>query len=148
MDAHFAGTDLRVDRIVSSTAARAWSTAHLFQASFDNQIPVTSRRDLFHAGSMDILAIALEEASMNDDACIMLVGHNPGMHDLALFLCGKGEQHEVARLQTKFPTGALAAFDLPGLPMPDEQPGSQLQAGRLLRFVRPKELPMAKDLGL
>lgn len=148
MGAHFAGTDLRVDRIVSSTAARAWSTAQLFQASLDNQIPMTRRHDLYHAGSMDILAIALEEAGGNNDARIMLVGHNPGMHDLALFLCGEGERAEVARLQTKFPTGALAEFDLPGLPMPDGQPRSQLQAGRLLRFVRPKDLPVAKELGL
>ena len=148
MGAHFAGTDLRVDRIVSSTAARAWSTARLFQASFDNQIPMTSRRDLYHAGSMDILAIALEEAGDDNDARIMLVGHNPGMHDLALFLCGKSERAEVARLQTKFPTGALAEFDLPGWPLVDVRPRSLHHAGRLLRFVRPKDLPAAKELGL
>lgn len=148
MGAHFAGTDLRVDRIVSSTATRAWSTARLFQASFDNQIPLTSRRDLYHAGPNDLLAIAMEEASMNDAARIMLVGHNPGMHDLALFLCGEGEPHEVARLRAKFPTGAMAEFDLPGLPIADVQPRSKSQAGRLLHFVRPKDLPMAKELGL
>ena len=148
MGAHFTGTDLRVDRIVSSTAARAWSTAHLFQASFDNQIPLKSRRDLYHAGCMDILAIALEEAGADNDARIMLVGHNPGMHNLALFLCGEGEPAEVARLQTKFPTGALAELELQGWPQADIQPPLQPQAGRLLRFVRPKDLPMAKELGL
>ena len=148
MGAHFAGTDLRVDRIISSTAVRAWSTARLFQASFDNQIPVTSRRDLYHAGSMDILAIALEEAGGENDARIMLVGHNPGMYDLALFLCGEGEPHEAARLRAKFPTGALAEFDLPGLPLADVRPRLKPQAGHLLRFVRPKDLPVAKELGL
>lgn len=148
MGAYFAGTNLRVDRIVSSTAARAWSTARLFQASFDNQIPVTSRRDLYHAGSMDILAIALEEAGGDNDARIMLVGHNPGMHDLALFLCGEGEPDQVARLQAKFPTAALAEFDLPEPPQEVVLPRLQPHAGRLLRFVRPKDLPMAKELGL
>lgn len=148
MGAYFAGTDLRVDRIVSSTAARAWSTACLFQASFDNQIPVTSRHDLYHAGTMDILAIALEEADGDNDARIMLVGHNPGMHDLALFLCGEGERAEVARLQAKFPTGALAELELQGWPQIDVQPRLQPQKGRLLRFVRPKDLPVAKALGL
>ncbi len=142
MGAHFAGTDLRVDRIVSSTAARAWATARLFRQSFDKQIPLTSRRDLYHADAMDILAVALQEANRDNDARIMLVGHNPGMHDLALFLCGKGEPDEVARLREKFPTGALAEFELPGRPVMGVPPRLQSGAGRLLRFVRPKDLPM------
>lgn len=144
MGAHFAGTDLRVDRIVSSTAARAASTARLFQENFDPRIPITNRRDLYHADARDLLAVAMEEADGGDDARIMLVGHNPGMHDLALFLCGEGDPDRVARLQAKFPTGALAEFDLPGLPVADVQPNG----GRLLRFVRPKDLPAAKRLGL
>jgi phosphohistidine phosphatase len=97
MGAHFAKSDLGVDRIVSSTAARAWSTARLFRESFDPRIPLGRRRELYHADSMDLLAIALEEARSDDDR-IMLVGHNPGMHDLALFLCGEGQPEEVARL--------------------------------------------------
>jgi phosphohistidine phosphatase len=145
---HFAGSDLRVDRIVSSTAARAWSTARLFREAFDRRIPLASRRDLYHADSMDLLAIALEEAYRNDQTRIMLVGHNPGMHDLAIDLCGEGEPEAVARLRTKFPTGALAEFDLPGQPGLDIHPGSRQQPGRLLRFVRPKDLPLAKTLPL
>jgi len=144
MGAYFADTDLRVDRIVSSTAVRAQSTTRLFQESFDHRIPLTSHRDLYHADRMDLLAVALEEAGSDDDARIMLVGHNPGMHDLALFLCGEGEPEKVARLRSKFPTAALAEFDLPGYTGANAQPG----AGRLLRFVRPKDLPAARELGL
>lgn len=147
MGTHFADTDLRIDRIVSSTAVRARSTAQLFREAFDNRVALTSRRDLYHADAMDLLAIALEEASGDDDARIMLVAHNPGMHDLALFLCGQGEPAEVARLQAKFPTGALAEFDLAeraeaGVQrrLRDQLLG-QSGAGRLLRFVRPKDLP-------
>jgi len=141
MGAYFAGTDLRIDRIVSSTAARALSTARLIQQSFDERVPLASRRDLYHADPRDLLAIALEEAGSDNDARILLVGHNPGMHELALYLCGQGEADEVARLQAKFPTGALAEFDLPA---EDARAG----AGRLIRFVRPKDLPKAKALGL
>jgi len=144
MGAHFAGSDLRVDRIVSSTAARAQSTARLFRESFDDQVALTTRRDLYHADAMDILAIAVEEADANEDARILLVGHNPGMHDLALFLCGEGEPDEVARLRAKFPTGALAEFELNRPPNGDVSP----QRARLLRFVRPKDLSKAKELGL
>ncbi len=144
MGKYFAGSDLRVDRIVSSTAARAWSTARLFRESFDRRIPLASRRDLYHADSLDLLSIALEEANRDDDARIMLVGHNPGMHDLALALHGEGRPEDAARLRAKFPTGALAEFDLPDQPTVDLHAG----AGRLLRFVRPKDLPMAQTLRL
>jgi phosphohistidine phosphatase len=144
MGAHCAGTELRVDRIVSSTATRAWSTARRFQAAFDSQIPLASRRDLYHADAMDILAVALDEAGGDEDARILLVGHNPGMHDLARLLCGEGEADRAARLQAKFPTGALAEFDLPGLPASTARPHS----ARLLRFLRPKDLPNARALKL
>lgn len=137
MGAYFAGTGLRMDRIVSSTATRAWSTACLFGEAFDERIPLTRRRDLYHADRIDLLSIAVEEAKGDDDARILLVGHNPGMHDLALFLCGEGDPDDVARLRTKFPTAALAEFDLALASSVDGPPG----AGRLLRFVRPRDLP-------
>ena len=143
MGAYFGGTNLRVDRIVSSTAARAWATARLFQQAFDKRIPLASRRDLYHAEAMDLLVVALEEAHSDNDARIMLVGHNPAMHDLALFLCGKGEPDEVGRLRAKFPTAALAEFDLPEPFVMNGQPRLPSTAGRLLRFVRPKDLPLA-----
>lgn len=144
MGRHFAGSDLRVDRIVSSSAARAWSTARLFQEAFDPAVPLTSRRDLYHADEMDLLAVALEEAGDDEDARVMIVGHNPGMHDLALFLCGQGDPVQVGRLRWKFPTGALAEFALSVKPMGDVPAHS----ARLVRFVRPKDLPTAKELRL
>jgi phosphohistidine phosphatase len=44
-------------------------------------------------------------------ASLMLIGHNPGLQDLALLLAASGD--ELERLRTKFPTAALAtlAFD-------------------------------------
>jgi phosphohistidine phosphatase len=41
----------------------------------------------------------------------MLIGHNPGLHELALSLASAGD--ELERLEVKFPTAALATFDLP-----------------------------------
>ncbi len=143
MGAHFAGTDLRIDRIISSTAARALATARLFRQSFNDQIPLTSHAGLYHAGELTLLSLAGEEAGGDEGARIMLVGHNPGMHDLALLLCSEGHPDDVARLQAKFPTGALAEFDLPVQRMMDRQPEA-----RLVRFVRPKDLPKARELRL
>lgn len=71
---------------------------------------------------------------------VLLVGHNPGLHDLAvLLLAGQGAtapRQAVAHLKQGYPTGALAEFSIPG-------PWHQLDAGggQLVRFLRPRDLP-------
>jgi phosphohistidine phosphatase len=41
-------------------------------------------------------------------ASVMLIGHNPGLHQLALALASAGD--ELERLEAKFPTAALATL--------------------------------------
>jgi phosphohistidine phosphatase len=41
---------------------------------------------------------------------VMLIGHNPGLHQLALALASTGD--ELERLGAKFPTAALATIEL------------------------------------
>lgn len=78
---------------------------------------------------------------------VMLIGHNPGMHELALLLVrarattarhGHDDMSSRAmeRLAAGFPTGALAEFGIAG-------PWRQLEAGggQLIRFLRPRDLP-------
>jgi len=66
-------------------------------------------------------------------ASVMLVGHNPGLHQLALALASSGD--ELGRLEAKFPTAALATLDVP-------RPWSRLAPGdaTLSAFVVPKQL--------
>ena len=67
---------------------------------------------------------------------VMMIGHNPGMHALALELTGKGDRKLIAELATKFPTGALAvlSFDVPA--WGKIKSGS----GHLVAFVTPRAL--------
>ena len=67
---------------------------------------------------------------------LMLIGHNPGIADLALRLAGHGDRYALARMRAKYPTCALAVLDLPG------ENWRTLAAGaaRLDRFVTPKGL--------
>jgi phosphohistidine phosphatase len=69
---------------------------------------------------------------------VMLIGHNPGLHELAVTLAGPLDPANEAmrRLGEKYPTGALAEFTVPG-------PWRTLAAGgaRLVRFVAPRDLP-------
>jgi phosphohistidine phosphatase len=75
---------------------------------------------------------------------VMLVGHNPGLHELALLLLGprglKSPQpavrHATELLAAAYPTGALAEFSIAG-------PWRQLSEGDglLVRFLRPRDFP-------
>lgn len=69
----------------------------------------------------------------------MLIGHNPTMQELVLELAdagtGSARDSELAQIQRKFPTGALATLTF-------ECGWSELAPGcaRLVAFVRPKQL--------
>ena len=98
--------------------------------------PVVKPMDaLYLANADEILeVIAGVDAAVG---CVLVVGHNPGLHEAAIRLAGTGQHMdgELAQLQASFPTGALAVFGCPdwaGLP----QRGATLE-----RFVVPRDLP-------
>jgi phosphohistidine phosphatase len=64
---------------------------------------------------------------------VMVIGHNPGIQDLALRLARAGS--ESARVRSKFPTAALATLQFNG-GWRELAPGS----AELVSFVKPKEL--------
>ena len=49
-----------------------------------------------------------------DTEVAMLIGHNPGMQDLAVRLAGSGDAPALVQVATKFPTGAVAALSFEG----------------------------------
>ncbi len=66
---------------------------------------------------------------------VMLIGHNPGMHELAMLLGGTSAANEVSsRLSAGFPTAALAEFSV-------GTQWRQLDAAgtRLVRFLTPRD---------
>ncbi len=71
---------------------------------------------------------------------VLLLGHNPGMHELAVTLLGAAADElanaDIRRLTEGYPTGALAEFAVPG-------PWAGLAAGggHLTRFLSPRDLP-------
>jgi phosphohistidine phosphatase len=66
---------------------------------------------------------------------VLVIGHNPGMEDLAKSLCGPGSGKAAAELNRKFPTAALARFVF-------DARWSQLGQIKvqLTDFVRPRDL--------
>ena len=66
----------------------------------------------------------------------MLVAHEPGIRELALLLAGTGDAEARARMEEKFPTGALAALEVPA----DHWRSIASGDAELLWFVTPKSL--------
>ncbi|BDZ40279.1 SixA phosphatase family protein [Microbacterium suwonense] len=75
---------VRLQRIVSSSATRARSTADEYASAFG--LRVVEEPALYAASAGTILEVA---AALPDDVEVaMLVGHNPGMHDAVADLTG------------------------------------------------------------
>jgi phosphohistidine phosphatase len=49
-----------------------------------------------------------------DVRCLLLIGHNPGLEDLAIRLAGAGKRSLRDELALKFPTAALALLTFTG----------------------------------
>jgi phosphohistidine phosphatase len=65
---------------------------------------------------------------------VMLVGHNPGLHNLALVLASRGA--DLPKLEEKFPTGALATLVVHGESWTALGPGE----AELVDYVVPRQL--------
>lgn len=65
---------------------------------------------------------------------LLLIGHNPGVHGLAMMLSGSGDALTLAKLAEKFPTAALAVLSFDCAHWRDIKPGM----GRLETFMTPK----------
>jgi phosphohistidine phosphatase len=71
----------------------------------------------------------------------LVVGHNPGLQALAELLIAAGDVETRGRLLEKFPTAALAVIDFPS----DQWPKLHAKAGRLDRFLAPRQLERPTD---
>src|SRR5208282_2386131 len=72
---------------------------------------------------------------------LLIVGHNPGLHDLAVRLIASGDIEARARVNEKLPTSGLVVIDLPL----DDWTRLHAKAGRLERFVSPRLIAEATD---
>ena len=125
--------DLLPGHIACSPAVRANQTALLVckGAGMDTGC-ITHDKRLYHAGPGDLLKII--DDMPNTAERQMLVGHNPGLEDLLLYLAGTSAV-DPARNKI-LPTATLAHLQIPdGIhPLPS---GS----ARLVTLQRPRDLP-------
>ena len=128
--------DLRPDLVLVSTAVRARATWDIVQQSLAApHIHAVHLADLYGAEPAQLLAM-VRAAAVEDPKRLMLVGHNPGFHEIALSLIVGGDAAGCAALAGNMPTSGLAVIDFPV----DTWDDVAFRGGQLRQFVSPKLL--------
>ena len=118
------------DLALVSPAVRTRETWRLVAAQLPQPPAARFPETLYDATARDILA-EIRQASADT---ILVVGHNPGLEDLALSLTDeRSDAAALARIRQKFATGALARFRVEG-------DWSTLVKATLVDFLRPGDL--------
>jgi phosphohistidine phosphatase len=97
------------DLLIHSGAARAKQTAEIFASEWGRDVMLKEDVGLYDASIATLLAHT--RALGHEHKRVGLVGHNPGLGELATALTGSGAEPEVRRLAAKYPTGAVVVLD-------------------------------------
>jgi len=120
-----AANDVRPELVLCSTAERARATLELVLPGLGTP-DVGIEAALYHASAESLLD-RLQALEPGLDS-VLLIGHNPGLHDLAHVLAPPGPD--------EFPTGALAELRLEIEAWSEARPG----CGLLQQLVQPRSL--------
>jgi phosphohistidine phosphatase len=132
--AYMARHGLSPDHVIVSTARRTRETWERLAPAFSPAPPVTFEARLYDSVPETILAIVKETGRASPT--LLLIGHNPGLHDTARLLIASGDVEARERLNEGMPTAALAVIDFVGKDWRKLHP----RGGRLERFVSPRSL--------
>ena len=134
MGAYLARTGMVPSLVLASSATRALETLDLVIAGWPSKPAVRKLKSLYRAMPREMLR-RIQAIGREPDR-VMVIGHNPGIADLANWLCAQGNAEQRAGLARKFPTGAVAVLEF------DVEDWSEVDAetGRLVDFATPKQI--------
>lgn len=120
--------------VLCSSARRTRDTLALVLPELKIEPEVSYLDALYHASPAEMLEIV--QAIQPGASRIMLVGHNPELHALALDMVGSGPKHLRDRLGEKYPTAGLAVINFnSGL-----WSNLAINSGSLNLFLTPRDL--------
>lgn len=123
---------LAPDLVLVSSARRTLETLEALEPWTDT--PLIEAMDSLYLATAGQLLDAVRDVPETVRS-VLLIAHNPGMHDLALTLCTDPGTPSARQLAAGFPTAALAEFTI-SAPWSRITPGG----GRLVRFLTPRGL--------
>lgn len=120
-------------KAIVSTARRTRETwSHL--SDIFGTCDMSLEDDLYLAGERGIRDLITDNDSVGT---LIVIGHNPGLHDLALSIlraAGSSDHQAAIRIAAKLPTGAAVLFEA-------SEDGAFVPAHfRLRNFIKPKDL--------
>jgi phosphohistidine phosphatase len=131
------GSPYRPDVVLVSPALRArqtWDGIAPLLAETGADTEVAYLPDLYLADPADLLRI-VRDAATHDPRSLMLIGHNPGLHEIALMLAGTtGDFATRHALAGNLPTSGLVVIDFDV----DDWRQVTFRRGRLVLFVSPR----------
>lgn len=135
--------DCLPELVLCSTSKRTRETLEILLATLGSSPEIQFGRRLYLAEWPKLLEVV--RAAPDAASPLLVVGHNPGMEQLAHALAGQpktiAERKFAKEMALKFPTCALAVLDFKIAGWRAMNPG----IGRLADFVRPKDLPQTMD---
>jgi phosphohistidine phosphatase len=134
MGVHFAQQEYRPSLVLCSSARRTRQTLESLLPHLPGPPELAIEEGIYLASCGQLLT-RIQEID-DGQSQVLLIGHNPGIGELARALAGGGERAALRRLATRFPTAASAACGFDLRHWRDLAPGS----GRLLAYATPKDL--------
>lgn len=134
MGDYMAREGLVPDLALISTARRTEETWALVREKLPRDVEARNFAGLYAAPATTILDILAQV----EPGCrsVLIIGHNPGIEQLALTLVGTGNADARQAMAEKYPTAGLAVIDFDAADWQSIGKGS----GRLERFVTPRSL--------
>jgi phosphohistidine phosphatase len=130
--AYLANHSFRPDHVVVSPAARTRETWRQIAAALRLAPEARFDERVYNASAQALFSVAAETPDGLNT--VLMVGHNPGLHELAMLLVATGGIDIRERLRENFPTSGIAVIDF----ALDSWSKLHPRSGRLERFVSPK----------
>src|SRR3954471_16898341 len=102
----------KVDLVLCSSALRTRETAELVLAGFKPPPRILYEDALYLAGAKTLLRRLAQLGE--SEGSVLVIGHNPGLHELAILFAAPDSPSHRALAGGKFPTGARATFATEG----------------------------------
>jgi phosphohistidine phosphatase len=123
---------IRPSLVLCSPSLRTRQTLEAIESSLGKRPSVELEPQLYAASEGELLQ-RLQALPESVDS-VMLIGHNPGLHELARALASRGV--DLPQLDEKFPTGALATLVVDSENWAAVRPGD----AELVDYVVPRHL--------
>jgi phosphohistidine phosphatase len=105
-------SEYRPDVVLCSSSRRTVDTLDGIRGALPKRARIDVLDELYLASADTLLTLL--RGFGGKVRCAMLIGHNPGLEDLASRLAGSGDDQLRGQLEAKFPTGALIALSFDG----------------------------------